>query len=82
MSIIRLKTGHTSHPCPVHALFSGIKAAKLSGASDPTESQGELIDVFKKVLYEEVKKKHMSIFPNYLQDGSTAEEWENLPLES
>jgi GTP-binding protein HflX len=42
----------------------------------------ENIDVFKKVLYEEVKKKHMSIFPNYLQDGSTAEEWENLPLES
>lgn len=42
----------------------------------------ENIDVFKKILYEEVKKKHMSIFPNYLQDGSTAEEWENMPLES
>lgn len=42
----------------------------------------ENIDVFKKVLYKEVKKKHMSIFPNYLQDGTTAQEWENMPLES
>ncbi len=42
----------------------------------------ENIDVFKKVLYEEVKKKHLSIFPNYLQDGTTAAEWENMPLES
>ena len=42
----------------------------------------ENIDVFKKVLYEEVKKKHVSIFPNYLQDGTTAQEWENMPLES
>ena len=42
----------------------------------------ENIDVFKKVLYEEVKKKHLSIFPNNLQDGTTAAEWENMPLES
>lgn len=42
----------------------------------------ENLDSFKKILFEEVRKKHLTIFPNYLQDGKTAEEWENMPLES
>jgi GTP-binding protein HflX len=39
----------------------------------------ENVDAFKKVLYEEVKKKHLTIYPNYLQDGTPAMEWEDLP---
>ena len=42
----------------------------------------ENIDVFKKTLYEEVKKKHLTFYPNYLQDGNPPVEWENQPLES
>ncbi len=30
----------------------------------------ENVDVFKKVLYEEVKRKHLTIFPNYLQEDT------------
>jgi len=41
----------------------------------------ENMDVFKKVLFEEVKKKHIMLYPNYLQEGNPSE-WENLPLES
>ncbi|HEU5148021.1 MAG TPA: GTPase HflX [Chryseosolibacter sp.] len=36
----------------------------------------ENIDSFKKVLYEEVKKKHLTIYPNYLQEGNPPMEWE------
>jgi GTP-binding protein HflX len=42
----------------------------------------ENMDVFKKVLYEEVKKKHLALYPNYLQEGNPSLEWENLPIES
>lgn len=38
------------------------------------------IDAFKKVLYEEVKKKHLTLYPNYLQDGNPSMEWQE-PLE-
>lgn len=41
----------------------------------------ENMDDFKKVLYEEVKKKHLTIYPNYLQNGSSSEEWEDLTAE-
>ena len=41
----------------------------------------ENLDGFKKTLYEEVKAKHLTIFPNYLQDGIPPEEWENMPVE-
>lgn len=41
----------------------------------------ENIDSFKKVLYEEVKKKHLTIYPNYLQEGTPPMEWEE-PIES
>lgn len=40
----------------------------------------ENIDAFKKVLYEEVKKKHLTLYPNYLQDGNPSMEWQE-PLE-
>lgn len=42
----------------------------------------ENLDVFKKVLYEEVKKKHLTIYPNFLQQGTPPMEWENVPIES
>jgi GTP-binding protein HflX len=42
----------------------------------------ENIDVFRKVLYEEVKKKHLTIYPNFLTQGTPPVEWENLSLES
>lgn len=41
----------------------------------------ENIDSFKKVLYEEVKKKHLTIYPNYLQEGTPPMAWEE-PIES
>ena len=41
----------------------------------------ENIDSLKKVLYEEVKKKHLTIYPNYLQEGTPPMEWEE-PIES
>ena len=41
----------------------------------------ENIDSFKKILFEEVKQKHLTIFPNYLQDGIPPEEWENMSVE-
>ena len=41
----------------------------------------ENMDDFKKVLYEEVKKKHLTIYPNYLQNGSSSETWEDLTAE-
>jgi len=41
----------------------------------------ENIDTFKKVLYEEVKKKHLTLYPNYLQEGNPSMEWEE-PIES
>ncbi|MDQ2656574.1 MAG: GTPase HflX [Bacteroidota bacterium] len=42
----------------------------------------ENLDVFKKELYEEVKKKHLMIYPNYLSHGTPPIEWENLGVES
>lgn len=42
----------------------------------------ENLDVFKKALYEEVKKKHLTIYPNYLQQDNPSLEWEDLPIES
>ena len=42
----------------------------------------ENLDVFKKVLYEEVKKKHLTIYPNFTQEGTPPMEWENLPIGS
>jgi len=42
----------------------------------------ENLDVFKKVLYEEVKKKHLTIYPNYLQEDNPSPEWEDVPIES
>lgn len=36
----------------------------------------ENMDVFKKELYEEVKKKHLSIYPNYLQEDHPSPEQE------
>lgn len=37
----------------------------------------ENIDGFKKVLYEQVKKKHLTLYPNYLQNDTSSLEWEN-----
>jgi GTP-binding protein HflX len=42
----------------------------------------ENMDVFKKVLYEQVKKKHLTLYPNYLQANDPSIAWENTPLES
>ena len=42
----------------------------------------ENMDAFKKLLYEQVKKKHLMIYPNYLQDGTPSIEWENESMES
>jgi GTP-binding protein HflX len=42
----------------------------------------ENMDVFKKVLHEEVKRKHLTLYPNYLQQDGAAVEWENTPIES
>jgi len=42
----------------------------------------ENIDQFKKVLFGQVKKKHLTIYPNYMQEGTPPMEWENLPVES
>lgn len=42
----------------------------------------ENMDVFKKVLYEQVKKKHLTLYPNYLQQDNPSIEWENTPIES
>ena len=42
----------------------------------------EGIDGFKKMLYEEVKKKHLTIYPNYMQEGNPPLEWEDMPVES
>lgn len=41
----------------------------------------ENLDAFKKVLYEEVKKKHLTMYPNYLQQGNPSLEWEGMPIE-
>jgi GTP-binding protein HflX len=44
----------------------------------------ENIDQLKEILFEEVKKKHMLIYPNYVQPGYTLSgEWkENTSIES
>lgn len=43
----------------------------------------ENMDELKRVLFEEVKRKHLMIYPNYLQEGSPPFAWEeNLPVES
>ncbi|HEX8038912.1 MAG TPA: GTPase HflX, partial [Chryseosolibacter sp.] len=42
----------------------------------------ENMDVFKKVLYEEVKKKHLSIYPNYLQEDHPSSERESTSASS
>jgi GTP-binding protein HflX len=42
----------------------------------------ENMDAFKMMLYEQVKKKHLMIYPNYLQDGTPSIEWENESMES
>lgn len=41
----------------------------------------ENIDTFKKILYEEVKKKHLTLYPNYLQEGDPSMEWESIESE-
>jgi len=35
----------------------------------------------RKAKYEEVKAKHLTIYPNYLQEGTPPVAWENLPVE-
>lgn len=42
----------------------------------------ENIDGFKRVLFEQVKKKHLTLYPNYLQQDDSSIEWENTPIES
>jgi GTP-binding protein HflX len=44
----------------------------------------ENIDQLKDILFEQVKKKHLTFYPNYLENGSfTQEEWkEDSPVES
>lgn len=42
----------------------------------------ENIDGFKRVLFEQVKKKHLTLYPNYLQQDDPSIEWENTPIES
>jgi GTP-binding protein HflX len=42
----------------------------------------ENMDVFKQVLYEQVRKKHVSIYPNYLQQDDPSLKWENTSIES
>jgi GTP-binding protein HflX len=42
----------------------------------------ENMDAFKKMLYEQVKKKHLMIYPNALEDSSPFIEWENESMES
>lgn len=37
----------------------------------------ENMDGFKNVLYEQVKKKHLTLYPNYLQQDNPSIEWEN-----
>lgn len=41
----------------------------------------ENVDAFKRTLFEEVKKKHLTIYPNYLQEETPPMAWENLPAE-
>lgn len=41
----------------------------------------ENMEKFKKVLYEEVKKKHLTIYPNYLPADGADMAWEDLPAE-
>lgn len=38
----------------------------------------ENLDVFKKALFEEVKKKHITIYPNYLEEGTPPIAWESI----
>ena len=40
----------------------------------------ENMDEFKKTLYEEVKKKHVTLYPNYLQQDGPSPEWENTEV--
>lgn len=42
----------------------------------------ENIDGFKRVLYEQVRRKHLTLYPNYLQQDDPSIEWENTPIES
>jgi GTP-binding protein HflX len=39
----------------------------------------ENIDQLKELLAEEVKKKHLTIYPNYLQDGYSSPAWQETP---
>jgi GTPase len=41
----------------------------------------ENLEAFKKVLLEEVKRKHLTLYPNYLHDGHSSLEQENMPAE-
>lgn len=41
----------------------------------------ENLDQFKKALFEEVRKKHLRIYPNYLQNGMPPIERDNLAVE-
>lgn len=42
----------------------------------------ENMDVFKRVLYEQVKKKHLTIYPNYLQEDPSSSEHERTSASS
>jgi GTP-binding protein HflX len=42
----------------------------------------ENIDVLRSVIFEEVKKKHLTIFPNFLKDGYDFSAWQNDSVES
>jgi GTP-binding protein HflX len=42
----------------------------------------ENMDQFKKTLFEEVKKKHLTLYPNYVQQDSPSPEWESTEVGS
>lgn len=42
----------------------------------------ENMDGFKKVLFEQVKRKHITLYPNYLHQDDASIEWENTTIES
>ena len=45
-------------------------------------STRENMDQFKKTLFEEVKKKHLTLYPNYVQQDSPSPEWESTEVGS
>jgi GTP-binding protein HflX len=64
-----LKKEHTGEPLDLEAMKGYYRELGFSNVIFVSAETGENMLELRRLLFEEVKKEHIRIFPNYLKDG-------------